>query len=93
MLDVLDLLDALRPIISAKDPYAAQTRQHFGRLCIPVRNDSWATRNCITEEQLVVLLSHVSKVKLAARLDRESSNDPLPPLPPSLSLPPTRFQI
>jgi hypothetical protein len=31
--------------------YAATTRLHAGRLCVPVLNDTGATCSCITEEQ------------------------------------------
>ena len=42
--------------------YAAHTRVHAGRLCIPMLNDTGATCACLTEEQVVLIVNHTQKM-------------------------------
>eukprot|EP00973_Karenia_brevis_P006869 932113-Karenia_brevis.AAC.1 len=42
--------------------YSATSGFHVGRRCVPVLHDSGATRNCITEEQMVIIIDHVGRM-------------------------------
>ena len=57
--------------------YAATTRCHMGRLCVPVLNDSGATCSCITEEQMLLLINHVQKMQTENLLTIKDYNFPL----------------
>ena len=42
--------------------YSSLTRVHVGRLAVPLLNDSGATCACVTEEQMVLLINHTTKM-------------------------------
>ena len=57
--------------------YAATTRLHAGRLCIPILNDSGATCSCITEEQVMQLVHHVWTMLDKGLISEDDYNYPL----------------
>eukprot|EP00973_Karenia_brevis_P047618 6609114-Karenia_brevis.AAC.1 len=42
--------------------YSATSRFHVGRMRVPVLHDSGATCNCITEEHMVIIINHASRM-------------------------------
>ena len=57
--------------------YAAMTRVHMGRLCVPLLNDSGATCSCITEEQVVLIINHTQRMLAEGLLTKASYNYPI----------------
>ena len=57
--------------------YAAHTRLHFGRMCIPISHDSGATCNCIPEEQLILILNHANRMVESGQMKLNGYNYPV----------------
>ena len=57
--------------------YAANTRVHMGRMCVPTLNDSGAACACVTEEQIVLLVNHIQKLVREGKMTTQSYNYPL----------------
>ena len=57
--------------------YAATTRVHFGRLCIPILADSGARCNCLTEEAVVMLVNHTFKMLSDKAIQSDAYNFPI----------------
>jgi hypothetical protein len=57
--------------------YAAHTRVHVGRLCIPMLNDSGSTCGLLNEEQVVLLINHTMKSVEDGTIKQEDYNYPI----------------
>ena len=68
--------------------YAATTRVHAGRLCVPMLNDSGATCACLTEEQVILIINHTMTMLAQGTISKTDYNFPLPA---ALSLQDSRF--
>ena len=76
-LDDLEPDEFLKRKLQRPVGYASNTRLHFGRLCVPMLNDSGATCSLLTEEQVVLLLNHTSKMLDEGKITMEDYNYPI----------------
>ena len=77
--EVKDLLDENFVLRKYQRPvgYAANTRVHAGRLCIPVLNDSGATCSCLTEEQMIIIANHTMRMVEEGKMSVDDYNYPI----------------